>query len=80
MQGEDLEAGNNLRSLSQRTSYIFDWSPVKPTSNRYQESIPEEQPQTHLPLISRRQAQIQKETSEKYDLREYEKKLHAIQK
>lgn len=29
MQGEDLEAGNNLRSLSQRTSYISDWTDKK---------------------------------------------------
>lgn len=80
MQGEDLEAGNNLRSLSQSTSYIFDWSSNKPNSKRYQQSIPEEQPETHLSLISRRQPPIQKETSEKYDLRKYEKKLNAIQK
>jgi hypothetical protein len=42
MQGEDIEAGNNLRSLSQRTSYIIDWTDQAKIAARHQpHSIPE---------------------------------------
>lgn len=81
MRGEDLEAGNNLQTLSQRTSYITDWvSSAKFKPNRYQEPLLKEEHEKYLPLIVRRQPHIQKKTSDKYDLRNYKKKLQEIQK